>query len=129
MCPHPSTPASPLMSDKVDVRTDCCISYGCLVMSNTINSDITQCQMFMIEEQRASKSVGDRFPLYDNDSCDIQICWLLLVPGFNTGLCPSSSPKTLFRHSEQKKRENRRGRERSSGFTAAGPAQRESKWT
>lgn len=44
------------------------------------------------------------------------------MPGFNTGLCQCGSPKTLFRDSEQKEREKKRGRERSSGFTAAGPA-------
>ena len=92
-------------------------------MSNAFNSDITQYQMFIIEKQKAFKSVGRRFPLYDNDSRDIKICWLFLMPGFNTGLCQFSSPKTLFRDSEQKEREKKREGAWSSGFTAAGPAQ------
>ncbi len=81
-------------------------------MSNAFNSDITQNQMFIIEKQKASKSVGHHFPLYDNDSRDIKICWLFLMPGFNTGLCQCSSPKTLFRDLEQKEREKERERER-----------------
>lgn len=68
--------------------------------------------MFIIGKQKAFKSVGHRFPLYDNDSRDIKICWLFLMPGFNTGLCQCSSPKTLFRDSEQKEREKKRERER-----------------
>lgn len=68
------------------------------------NSDITQCQMFIIEKQRPFRSVGRHLPLYDNDSREIKICWLFLMPGFNTGLCQCCSPKTLFRYSEQKER-------------------------
>lgn len=123
---HTQTRTSPLTSQKVEVSTQCCISHGWLVMSNALNSDITQHQMFIIEKQKAFKSVGRRFPLCDNDSRDIKICWLFLMPGFNTGLCQCSSPKTLCRDSEQKWREkNERKKEgkRSSGFTAAGPAQ------
>lgn len=94
-------------------------------MSNAFNSDITLHQMFIIEKQKAFISVGRRFPLYDNDSRDIKICWLFLMSGFNTGLCQFSSQKTLFRDSEKKERAKKREREkeRSSGFTAAGPAQ------
>lgn len=121
LCPHPYT--SPLTSEKVEVSTECCILHGWLVMSNAFNSDITQHQMFIIEKQKAFKSVGHHFPLSDNDSRDIKICWLFLMPGFNTGLCQFSSPKTLFRDSEEKGRERKREGERSSGFTAAGPAQ------
>lgn len=68
--------------------------------------------MFIIEKQSAFKSVGHHFPLYDNDSRDFKICWLFLLPALNTGLCQCSSPKTLFRDSEQKargKKESERG--------------------
>lgn len=61
-------------------------------MSNAFNSDITQHQMFLIEKQKVFKSVGHRFPLSNNDSRDIKICWLFLTPGFNTGLFQFSSP-------------------------------------
>lgn len=69
-------------------------------MSNAFNSDITQHQMFLIKRQKEFKSVGHRFPVSDNDSRDIKICWPFLMPGFNTGLCQFRSPKTLFRDSE-----------------------------
>lgn len=121
LCPHPSTQRAPLTSEKAEVFTECCISHGWLVMSNTFNSDITQHQMFVTEKQRAFRTVGRRFTLYDNDSRDIKVCWLFLMPGFNTGLCQCSSPKTSFKDSEL--REGEKKRERSSGFTAAGPAQ------
>lgn len=88
------------MREKVEVPTECCILHGWLEMSNAFNSDITQQQMFIIEKQKVLKSAGHRFPLSDNDSRDIKICWLFLMPGFNTGLCQFSSPKTLFRDSE-----------------------------
>lgn len=121
--PHPSC-TSPLASEKVEVSTECCILHGWLVMSNTFNSNITQHQMFLIEKQNAFKSVGRRFPLSHHDSRDIKICILFLMPGLNTGLCQFSSPKSLFRDLEQKEREiEKREQERSSGFTAAGPAQ------
>lgn len=109
--PHPSC-TSPLASEKVEVSTECCILHGWLVMSNTFNSDITQHQMFLIEKQNAFKSVGRRFPLSHNDSRDIKICILFHMPGFNTGLCQFSSPKSLFRDLEQKEREIEKKRAR-----------------
>lgn len=62
-------------------------------MSDAFISDITQHQMFIIEKQKAFKSVGHHFPVSDNDSHDIKICWLLPVPGFNTGLCQLGFPE------------------------------------
>ena len=71
--------------------------------------------MFIIGKQKAFKSVGRRFALYDNDSRDIKICWLFLMPGFNTGLCQCGSPKALFRDSEQEGREREKENESERG--------------
>jgi len=80
-------------------------------MSNAFTSEITQHQMFIIEKQRALRRVGHRLSLYDNDSRDIKICWLFLMPGFNAGLCQCSSPKTLFEDSEQREGEEKTKKE------------------
>lgn len=62
--------------------------------------------------------------LCDNDSRDIEICWPFLTPGFNTGLCQFTSPNDLVQGlAVEGEREEKREAARSSGFTAAGPAQ------
>lgn len=112
---------------EVKVSAKRCILKCRLVTPAAFISDITQSRMLLIKTAKKIAFKIYRTPpflLCDDDSRDIEICWPFLTPGFNTGLCQFTSPSDLVQGlAVEGEREQKREAARSSGFTAAGPAQ------